>query len=160
MAYDASANGRSSRSRGHAFERKMAKYLSALLGVKFNRTPASGGHAIKGDLYEALHEATDWSKLELYCRTSRSISFENLLCDRVPSPKLVQWIDETGPDSVWFVRTRPGRVFVVCDLRRVGTRITDLPHVWLKGKNGHTWAMFNVGYLAYVEFDFSKLVPA
>ena len=110
--------GRSSRSRGHGFERLMAKHLSILLGIKLNRTPASGGHAIKGDLYEAPNDKTQWSSLEMYCRTSESFSFENLLCDTEPVPKPIQWIEETGPNSVWFIRSRPGRVFVMAHVKR------------------------------------------
>lgn len=148
---DHSSIGRSSRRRGHDFERDMAKYLSNLLKVKLHRTPASGGHAIKGDLYEPPESRTPLSNLELYCRTSKDISFESLLCD--PNPLPIRWIEETGVDSVWFIRSRPGRVFVLCHVSRIRPGGIPLSYMIF----GNKWLIVNVRCLNIIVLSCEKL---
>lgn len=109
--------GRSSRSRGHAFERLIAKKLNPLLGSKFVRTPCSGGHAIEADLYEAPGEQTKWSKFKFFCRTGCAFNWAALICGKEVGP--LKWIkdEDTGEGSIWIFRSGVGQ-FLACVSRK------------------------------------------
>lgn len=112
MSPDWSKIGRSSRRKGHSFERLAAKKLNQILGSNFVRTPASGGHAIEGDLYEPPHKQTEWSNFTFYCRTGCDFSWASLLEGKEVGP--LGWIklEKTNPEDIWLFRGGPGQFFV------------------------------------------------
>ena len=108
---DWSRVGRSSRTKGHTYERNIAKILNKLVGSNFVRTPASGGHAIEGDLYEAPMKATKWSKVVFYCRTGWAWSWDDVFRNNDKCGPL-SWVKETGANPIWVFRTKPGINYV------------------------------------------------
>lgn len=62
-------------------------------------------------MYEAPGKQTRWSNLTVYCRTGYAWTWEDLLHGNGCGP--VKWIEETGENTFWLFRTRPGRVFVI-----------------------------------------------
>jgi hypothetical protein len=151
---DWSALGRSSRNRGHTFERMIAKKLTELLStkdnnLKFLRTPCSGGHGIKGDIYLDPECKSDWSNISIWCRTSVSISLEAMLCDQNSQP--IRWAQETGVNSVWIMRNRPGRVFVLTPKMR----LEHLPEAHGMMICGH-WVAFSLFSLPHAKLNLAK----
>ena len=121
---DWSKLGKSSRRRGCAFERMVARKLTQLTGITWLRTPMSGGHGIKGDVYvkpvtKDLIEAdpAGWDGITVYCRTQRNISWEKFFDGK---GDLIKWMKETGEDSLWVFRTKPGCLFFMCHSKYIG----------------------------------------
>lgn len=114
---DWSRLGRSSRNRGHNFERMIANMMNKMFETdRFYRTPCSGGHGIEGDIYEDPTNKTEWGNIEIYCRTQINISLEAFICEK--DCQLKRWIRETGKNSMWIFRNRPGRIFVLTHVKR------------------------------------------
>lgn len=150
---DWSKNGRSSRNRGHAFERMVAKELNRLFEgkCKFMRTPCSGGHGIDGDVYEHQDHVTEWSNINIYCRTQVDLSFEAFICDK--TCKMKRWMEETGNDSMWIFRTKPGRVFCLIHINRL------LSTAGLEGYAAYgEYVIFDLERLPSMQLNLNKVV--
>lgn len=71
---DYSRIGRRSRTKGNRFERKVANELSHLFGMRFQRTPCSGGSFIPGDITR-----TDGHfHLEIECKDRKTIDIDKI----------------------------------------------------------------------------------
>lgn len=150
---DWSKLGRSSRNRGNSFERKVAKRMNELLGAnkhRMSRTPTSGGHMIKGDLYEDPNFRTEWSNIEIYCRTCVRISLEALMCDEKSCA--IKWIEETGINSIWILRNKPNRVFMLLHTIRIENVPTHIKVMYLD-----KYSMFELEQLPFIKLNLSKM---
>ncbi len=109
---DWSRIGRSSRNRGNAFERKVAKMLNQDLGTSFARTPASGGHEIEGDIYEPPDRGGRCDHLRIYCRTGWKWNWEDLLDCHETEKNPIGWY-EGGNREIWIFRTLRNKLYVM-----------------------------------------------
>lgn len=115
---DWSKLGRSSRNRGHSFERMIANEMNRMFKTKrFYRTPCSGGQGVEGDIYEAPGQVTEWSNVDIFCRTQVNISLEAFICEG--NCQLKRWMGDTGVNSLWIFRNRPGRIFLLTHTDRI-----------------------------------------
>lgn len=113
-----------SKDKGNRFERQVAKVLTNLTGVEWQRVPMSGAFAtvkgtkdnrFKGDIFT---ENKKFSNIVIECKSTK----ERITIDEIPNPsgRIMNWINQTkeesqGMDWILIFKGNNGRIFFLTE---------------------------------------------
>lgn len=120
MNSSASDRGRRSSRRGKAFERRVAKYLTRVMGFEWRRTPLSGGWTKKrqehlGDVYPVGNPSLE-KKVLVECKNRKGWTLQQLMRKTGPVGKWMRSLEEAPVERRLLFLTSPGSSFTLLGL--------------------------------------------